>query len=84
MNATEVAGSAGGGYPIFPPLVLEQPLLLLRLQHGFLLLLCLSGEVRVIDLAQRRCVTRASLKDLCDPMLLGIYREGGGVCSITG
>ena len=29
--------SSAGGFPIFPPLVLEQPLLQMRIQHGFLI-----------------------------------------------
>eukprot|EP00438_Fugacium_kawagutii_P032532 Skav202150 [mRNA] locus=scaffold970:142130:165817:- [translate_table: standard] len=53
----------------------------MRLQHGFLLLLCLSGEVRVIDLAQRRCVTRASddswyVRSLATEMLLELGPRG--------
>ena len=61
---------AGGGYPIFPPLLLEEPLLQMRLQHAFLLLLSLDGQAKVLDLAERRCLCRASLKDLCEPSLL--------------
>ncbi|CAL1157369.1 unnamed protein product [Cladocopium goreaui] len=62
--------SSGGGYPIFPPLLLEEPLLQMRLQHAFLLLLSLDGQAKVLDLAERRCLCRASLKDLCEPSLL--------------
>ena len=36
----------------------------------FLLLLSLDGQAKVLDLAERRCLCRASLKDLCEPSLL--------------
>ena len=61
---------SGGGYPIFPPLVLEQALLQMRLQHAFLLLVNLTGEVKLLNLQLRSCVLRASLTDLCEPSLV--------------
>ena len=67
--------SSAGGFPIFPPLVLEQPLLQMRIQHGFLLLLSLDGEVKVLDLSKRLCITKASLKDICEPSLLQLDQD---------
>ena len=58
--------SCAGGYDLFPAIVLQEPLLQMRIEHGFLLLLCRAGDVKLLDLLQRRCVAMTSLRDICE------------------
>lgn len=58
--------SCAGGYDVFPAIVLQQPLLQMRIEHGFLLLLCRAGDLKLMDLVTRRCVAMTSLRDICE------------------
>ncbi|CAK8992970.1 unnamed protein product [Durusdinium trenchii] len=59
--------SSASGMAIFPPLRLKEPLEQMHIQHGFLLLLCRAGEIKVIDIALRTTIAETSLQDLCEP-----------------
>ena len=59
--------SSADGIPVFPALRLNEALEEMQIQHGFLLLLCQDGQIKILDLSRQICVVETSLRDLCEP-----------------